>query len=147
MEHLTEVDPVAVARAWLTREGSRTSAALAGGGDVGPYNEPPYPCVRLTDPPGNDRTLTHLIAPMLQIEVLGDLDGTPGKPELRRILYTVLEELVELPEQPSAAGEPVVTAVTSTGGGGWSPEPTGQPRYIATVQIHMHPPRTDLEIA
>ena len=91
------------------------------------------------DPPGDDRTLVHLIAPVVQIEVYGDPDGSPGKPALRRILYTVLQSLARLPETPTVAGEPVVTAVVSTGGGGWSPEPTGQPRYLATVRMYMHP--------
>lgn len=143
MGHLTEADPVAVARAWLLGRQAVTEA-LGGADRIGPYNEPPYPCVRLTDPPGNDRTLTHLIAPLLQIEVLGDRDGTPGKTTLRRILYTVLEELADLPNHETGPGQPVVTAVTSTGGGGWAPEPTGQPRYLSTVQMHMHPPRTEI---
>lgn len=138
MGHLTEVDPVATARTWLLSRQAVTDA-LGGPDRVGPVNEPPYPCVRLTDPPGSDRSLRHLIAPLLQVEVYGDMDGSPGKPVLRRILYTVLEELAALPDQPTAPGESVVTAVISTGGGGWTPEPTGQPRYIATVQMFMHP--------
>lgn len=113
---------------------------MLGGDRVGPRNEPPYPCVVLTDPPGTDLSLRHLIAPTLQIEVLGDMDGSPGKPELREILYTILEELVALADSvQDDPTQPVVTAVTSTGGGGWVPMPTGQPRYLATVQMHLHP--------
>lgn len=139
MGHLTRADPVAVARAWLLSRQAVTTA-LGGADRVLADNEPPYPCVVLTDPPGNDRDLRHLIAPMLQIEVMGDMDGSPGKPALREILYTVLEELVVLAEsEQTDPAQPVVTAVTSTGGGGWVPMPTGQPRYIATVQMHMHP--------
>ena len=139
MGHLTRADPVAAARAWLLTR-TTVSTALGGTGRVGSHNEPPYPCVVLTDPPGNDLTLRHLIAPILQIEVLGDMDGSPGKPALREILYTVLEELVLLTDTPQTdPTQPVVTAVTSSGGGGWVPMPNGQPRYLATVTMHMHP--------
>lgn len=141
MGDLSTVDPIAVARTWLN---SRTAVtdALGGPDRIGPYNEPPYPRVRLTDPPGNDRDLTHLVAPLLQVEVYGDPDGSIGKPELRRILYIVLQELRAIREQEFGPGETVVTDVVSTGGGGYSPEPTGQPRYLATVALYMHPGRT-----
>lgn len=140
MGELFEVDPIGLARPWLLQREAVTFA-LGGPDRVLPKNEPPYPCVVLTDPPGNDRDLTHLLAPLLQIEVLGDLDGTPGKPALRRILYIVLSELKLMAEQDFAPWDTVVTNVGSTGGGGWSPLPNGQPRYLATVQIHAHPGR------
>lgn len=105
---------------------------------IGPANEPPYPCIVLTDPPGSDLGLRHLVAPLLQVEALGDPDGSPGKPALRRLLYTVLEELKALPDQRFGPGETVVTEVESSAGGGWSPLPTGQPRYLATVRLYMH---------
>ena len=138
MGDLADADPVAIARTHLLAD-PKVTEVLGGADRVGARNQPPYPCVRLTDPPGDDRTLVHLIAPVVQIEVYGDPDGSPGKPALRRILYTVLQSLARLPETPTVAGEPVVTAVVSTGGGGWSPEPTGQPRYLATVRMYMHP--------
>ena len=138
MGDLADADPVAIARAHLLADPVVTEV-LGGEDRVGSHNEPPYPCVRLLDPPGDDRFLTHLIAPLLQVEVLGDPDGSPGKAALRRVLYTVLQSLVRLPEVPALPGEPVVTSVVSTGGGGWSPEPTGQPRYLATVRLYMHP--------
>lgn len=140
MGHLTKADPVAVARAWLLSRPALTNL-LGEVGGVGSHNEPPYPCVVLTDVPGSDLGARHLIAPGLQIEVLGDIDGSPGKPALRAILYTVIEELVALSDseqQDPAMG--VVTGIVSTGGGGWVPLPTGQPRYLATVQMYMHPP-------
>lgn len=138
---LWTIDPVAIARTWLT---SRPAVLAALGGNtnsIGPHNEPPYPCVRLTDLPGDDRNLRHLIVSSVQVEVLGDLDGSPGKPTLRAILYLILGELAHLPEQTFGPGQTVVTNVTSTGGGGWSPEPTGQPRYVGTVAMAMHPAR------
>ncbi len=139
---LQGLDPVALTLPYLTTHPYVVTAL--GGGDIGDHisarNEPPYPHIRLLDPPGNDLDLRHLLAPVMQIEVHGDLDGSHGKPFLRDILYAVLEALVDMPNQPQInPTAPVITAVGSTGGGGWSPEPTGQPRYLATVQIHMHP--------
>lgn len=138
MPRLTEADALAVAFARLNSSEAVTSE-LGGEGRITDSNTPPYPCVRLIDPPGNDRFAQHLIAPIVQVEVLGDLDGTPGKHVLRRILYTVIDELVDIPNQPVGPGQPVVTSVTPSGGGGWSPEPNGQPRYIATLVMHVHP--------
>lgn len=138
MGHLTRADPIAVARPWLLSRAAVTDV-LGGPDRVLATNRPPYPCVVLTDPPGDDRNLRHLIAPLLQIEVLGNMDGTPGKHVLREALYTILDELVLLPEQPTGPGDPVVTHVESSGGGGWVPLPTGQPRYLSTVRLYMHP--------
>lgn len=140
MADLADVDPVAFARAWLL-ESERLTDALGGGDRLRARNTPPYPMIRLTDPPGNDRTLRHLIAPVVQIEALGDPDGSPGKPALRRILYIALAELERLPERPvRAADKAVCTMVESTGGGGFVPlPPSDQPRYIATVRMYMHP--------
>ena len=144
MGNLAETDHVALAVRYLLSL-DEVEQALGGEGRVGALNEPPYPRVRITDPPGSDRGLVHLIAPVLQVEVHGDPDGSTGKPRLRRALYTVLQALAGLPEAqalgtfPLLPGDAVCTAVTSTGGGGYVPEPTGQPRYLATVQMHVHP--------
>lgn len=144
MGDLADTDVVALARRFLlAREG--VTEALGGEGRVASLNEPPYPRVRLVDPPGNDRGLTHLIAPLLQVEVLGDPGMTGQKPVLRRALYRVLQELATLPEAQATGewerieGEPVVTFVESTGGGGYVPEPPNQPRYLATVRLYVHP--------
>lgn len=104
---------------------------------VSDRNEPPYPHIKMTDPPGSDLGLRNLMAPLIQVEVHGDMDGSHGKPLLRNVLYTVLEVLAEYPDRPQA--RPVITAVTSSGGGGWAPEPTDQPRYLATVTVYIHP--------
>lgn len=137
---LAAADPVTVALRAL-RESADMEQVL-GGGQVGGLNEPPYPRVTVTDTPGgDDRGLRWLIAPELQIEALGDLDGRHGKASLRRIVYTALGVLVEVPEQPTRPGEPVVTAVVSTGAAGWTPLATGQGRYLATVRMYLHPPQ------
>ena len=144
MGDLADTDVVALARRYLAAHPGVTEA-LGGEGRVASLNEPPYPRIRLNDPPGDDRLMQHLIAPLLQIDLLGDPGLTGQKPSLRRAMYTVLQALRELPEKQALgqweriAGEPVVTAVTSTGGGGYVPEPTGQPKYVATVRLYVHP--------
>lgn len=144
MGDLADTDVVALARRFLLARADVVEA-LGGEGRVASLNEPPYPRVRLLDPPGDDRDLTHLIAPLLQVEILGDPGLTGQKPALRKAMYRVLQALRQLPEQQALGewerieGEPVVTAVVSTGGGGYVPEPTGQPKYIATVRLYVHP--------
>lgn len=136
---LAQADPVAVAIPWL-RQHPDVLALL--GGDpsrVGGENLPPYPRLRLTDPPGSDRGLRWLLAPSLQIEALGDLDRTVPKKALRDLAYTALEALVELAEAATPLGHPVVTAVESSGGTGWVPMADGQPRYLSTVRLYLHP--------
>ncbi len=116
------------------------TAALGGSGRVGAFNEPPYPRLRVLDTPGgDDRDLKWLIAPEIQLEAYGDLDGSPGKAKLREILYVALGALMELPHQPPADGYPVITGVASSRSGGWIPEPSGQPRYVTAVRLWVHP--------
>lgn len=149
MGSLADTDVVALARRYLDAH-PRIIEVLGSEGRVASLNEPPYPRIRLSDPPGDDRSMQHLIAPLLQIDVLGEPGMSGQKPALRRALYTALEVLGELPEAQAlgqwarVAGEPVVTDVQSSGGGGYVPEPAagqpgGQPRYIATVRLYVHP--------
>lgn len=139
---LARADPLPVVLSWLGGHPVLTDA-LGGSGRVDGRNEPPYPRVRLLDPTGgSDLGLRWLVAPRIQVEALGDLDGSPGKAELRRICYLTLGALTELPERTAAAGDPVVTAVESAAGGGWSPLPNGQPRYLTAVRVYLHPPQT-----
>lgn len=144
MGDLADTDAKALAIRYLNAHAG-VIEALGGEGRVASLNEPPYPRVRITDPPGDDRFMEHLIAPLLQIEVLGDPGLTGQGPAMRRALYRVLQALRRLPEAQALGeferldGEPVVTNVGSTGGGGSVPEPTGQPRYLATVRLHVHP--------
>jgi hypothetical protein len=138
---LTAVDPAAIFIAWLTDHDAVT-AALGGEGRISARNEPPYPHLKVVDPPGgSDRYLDWLIAPVLFLTLYGDLSGAPGKAELRRILYVILVACKQLPDQPRGVGEPVVTYVESIAGGGYLPEPTGQPAYISRLQVYAHPPR------
>jgi hypothetical protein len=137
---LVDADPVALAVAYLASHPDVT-AAHGATGRVDGRNRQPYPRTVITDPPGSDGALRWLTLPTLQVEVLGDVDGRPGKAVLRRILYTVLGALMDWPSMPVTGAQPVVTDVTSRVGGGWVPLGNGQPRYVATVQIGLHPPR------
>lgn len=101
-------------------------------------NVPPYPRIRLLPTTGDDLDMRWLLAPALQVEAIGDLDGSPGPAALRGILYAALESLRRLPDLPTPAGEPVVTEVR-TFGGGWVPLPNSQPRWVATAQFYLHP--------
>jgi hypothetical protein len=139
VDDLARADPLPRVLTCLGEDDMLT-AALGGPGRVGMFNEAPYPRLRLLDNGGNDRDLQWLIETELQIEAYGDLDGSPGKAALRRILYLALGVLMTLPETPTPPGEPVISRVVSTRGGGWVPEPSGQPRYVAAVHVYTHAP-------
>lgn len=137
-EDLAAADALPRVVAWLSTH-SEVTASLGGSGRVSAVNEPPYPRLRVLDTGGDDRGLRWLLAQDVQIEAYGDLDGMPGKSELRRILYVALGAVMELPDQPQTVGYPTVTSVRTVQAGGWVPEPSGQPRYLATVRLYVHP--------
>lgn len=139
VDDLPRADPLPLVVAFLAGH-PKVTAALGGPGRVGLYNQAPYPCLTVTDTVGGgDRDLRWLLAPELEFAAFGDLDGAPGKATLRRILYVALGAVTELPELEPAPGDPVITDVRSTRGGGYIPEPTGQPRYVAAVRVWTHP--------
>jgi hypothetical protein len=139
---LVDADPAAAVIAYLNGH-TAVEGALGGAGRISARNEPPYPHLGVTDTPGGtDRDMRWLTGPEITLTLWGDLDGTPGKAALRRIFYTIVQALRDFPDQPTEPGQPVVTEVRSTGAGGWSPEPTGQPRYLGRVQVFMHPPQS-----
>lgn len=134
---LAAADGLAAALGWLQRH-PRVTAFFAG---VGAENLPPYPLLRVRPTTsGGGRNLRWLLAPELTLESLGDLDGTPGSAALRRGLFIAVAALTELPAAPAQPGQPVVTHVEDAGGGGESPLPTGQPRWVMTVRLYVHPP-------
>jgi hypothetical protein len=107
---------------------------------------PPYPRLIISDPPGgSNRGLRWLMSPSVQVEAVGDLDGRPGEAALRRLLFVALADLAAIPDDPTAPGEPVVTAVTADGSAGKVPLPNGQPRYLSTVGVYLHPPQPQPE--
>lgn len=139
-DDLARADPLPRIITWLGSH-AMVTAELGGAGRVGMYNEPPFPRLRVVDGPGgSDRQLTWLISKSIQIEAYGDLSGKPGKAQLHRALYVALGALMELPEQIAPPDAPVITAVRAQGAGAWSPEPSGQPRYYASVLVYVHPP-------
>lgn len=139
---IVDADPAAVVIAYLAAHPGLRE--LLGDGDrVNGMNEPPYPHVQVLDTPGGfDGSLRWLYGPEVTIKAFGDFDNTPGKSALRKVLYTALQALRDLPSQPTEPGQPVVTFVEFPGTGGWTPEPTGQPCYSARPRLWMHPPQT-----
>jgi hypothetical protein len=117
--------------------GSSTGSAVT---QVTARNQPPYPHLRVLDPSGGDLRTGWLISQMVQVEVLGDPDGSGGKAALGRLARIVSGVLLAMPTALHVAGVPVVTAVEIPGGIGWSPEPGGQPRYVMTAMVTGHPP-------
>ncbi|MFD9947705.1 hypothetical protein ACFWYW_46435 [Nonomuraea sp. NPDC059023] len=140
MTGLPDADPLPPVIAHLTGHPAVT-AALGGPGRVGDGNDPPYPRLRVTDPPGGRENLrTRVVGQRIQIEALGTLDGPAlGKKALRDILYTALQALLELPEAPAGTGQTVITEVESAAGGGYVPLADGRPRYVAVVTVTAHP--------
>lgn len=137
VDDLAAADPLPRVLAWLSGHPAVIDV-LGGTGRVGGENVPPYPRLLLTDPDGDDRDLRWLLAPVIQIEALDDLDGSAGKARLRRCLYVALGALKQLPDQEVPPGEPVITEVRGVRGGGWVPLPTGQGRYVASVRVWSH---------
>jgi hypothetical protein len=141
VDRLVDADPVTLVLDYLAAD-SDVAAALGGGGRVRGVDRPPYPCLRVTNPPsGSDGALLWVVQPVIQIEALGDPDGTPGNAVLRRALYTAMTSLARLPEQPYTPGTPVVTYVAAVGAGGSSPLPGNRPRYVGQLRLTMHPAR------
>lgn len=140
MATLADTDPVVVALQHL-----RADPAVLAFLDNDPErvrgdNVPPYPRIRLLPAPGDDRDLLWLVAPAVQIEAIGDLDGSPGPAALRRLLYTCTTSLRTLPGlAPVTSTGLVVTECVVSAAGGWAPLPNTQPRWVATMQMFVHP--------
>jgi hypothetical protein len=137
---LVDADPVAAAVGFLAAHAT-VIAEFGAGVRVNARNEPPYPRVRIQDPPGgDDRDLRWLVSTVVQVETLGDLDNSTSKAALRRLHYVALTSLAELADRVPTAGQLTVSHVETVGGAGWSPDPvTRQPRYVSTVRLHFHP--------
>ncbi|MEV8634272.1 hypothetical protein AB0395_21715 [Streptosporangium sp. NPDC051023] len=137
VHRLARTDPIPRVIAHLSSH-PEVTAALGGPDRVGLDNVAPFPRLVITDPPGDDRNLIKLVISTVQIEAYGDLDGTIGKGALKALCYLALAALKELPELPTPPGGPVITEVLGGVGVGWSPEPSGQPRYVAQCRIWSH---------
>lgn len=139
---LVEVDAAGLTIARLSGHPDVQSVLAEFGGVAGRVagvNRPPYPRITVSDPPSGAGRLIWLVNPSVQIEVIGDLDGTPGKAALYRIAMTAVGALMQWPETIFGPGDPVVTQVLAQMPG-WMPLPTGQPRYVSTATVYVHPP-------
>lgn len=136
---LADVDPFPTV---ITHLGNHVVVTenLGGPGRVGDANKPPYPRIRVSDPPGGRENLqSWVIGVPVRLEALGTLDGpTVGKAQLRRILYVALGALTELPDVPVEDGQVIITDVGSSIAGGYVPLADGRPRYVATVMVTAH---------
>lgn len=133
---LAKADPIARIVSFLSDAEGLTALGVGG---VGADNEPPYPAIVVSDPPGGSAGRgIHLVSTAVQFEVLGSPDHTIGRQQIKTIAYTVIDVLRTLPEQPYDAQWPVITDLTFSTPG-WSPLPTGQPRYLFRATVHSHP--------
>ncbi|MET8006183.1 hypothetical protein [Nonomuraea glycinis] len=140
-EDLADADPLPVVIGWL---GEHPAVVAAFGEDrVDGLNEVPYPRLRVTDVPGGSdgpgSYETRLVGVRIQLEALGSVDGGPGKHELRRMLYTALGALGELPRADPAPPGAVVVSVRPAQAGGYLPEADRRPRYVAQATVWCHP--------
>lgn len=137
------VDHVAAVLAELRSHASLVDE-LGGPGAVSGLNEPAYPHVQVTDSPGGeDGRLVWSTTGEVSVLVWGDVDGRPGKAELRRLLYVAVGWLARWPERPHTAGRPVVSDVRVVGSARWQPHPaSGQPCWAATVLVDAAPDNT-----
>lgn len=139
MGDLSTADPIATALAWLQGHAS-VLAQFGSVTHVSGLNEPLYPHLVVTPSGGGtDRDGVWLVAPEVQIETWGDPDGSPGRAELRRLHYVAVMALKELPRRAHTTATTVVTAVAPTSSAVWSPDPLGQPRWLGTFSLSLHP--------
>lgn len=139
---LSAADPIVAALTWLRQH----PAMLAEFGDasrISGTNEAPYPR-SLVQPSagGDDRDMVWLMEPEISMVTIGDLDGTPGQAELRRLHYVALGVLAQIVGAPAAPDLPVVTRVTPSSSARFEPEPlTFQPAWRSTLLLVIHPPQ------
>ncbi|MFI6447815.1 hypothetical protein [Kitasatospora sp. NPDC050543] len=139
MRDLASLDAELLVVDWLSNHEAMTGV-LGGKGRVGARNAPPYPRIRITQIPGGAAAGWRWLGTFhIQVEALGDLDRSTGRPALRLAFSTAVKALHELTVRPALPGQPVVTAVQALSTGGWLPEPTGQGRYLGVVALTAHP--------
>ncbi|WP_435059865.1 hypothetical protein [Streptomyces sp. bgisy060] len=137
--NLANADPVSVMLAWLQHH-PRVAEALGGPGRVSGIPEAPWPHLRVMHGPGGDlRTLTWATEPEVILEVYGDPGGWPGQAELRRVLLTCATAATGLTEAPHSPDQPVVSGVRPSGALLWAPLVDGQPRWIMSLSVALHP--------
>lgn len=137
---LADADGLAVTLTWL-----RAHPAVLGqvGGDpgrIGPDNRPPYPRLLVVDGGSDDGDLVWTSEQSVRLEAVGDLDDTVGPQALRRMLYVAMAAVAELPDRDGlTVTDTIVSRVRASGGAAFAPL-GGQRRYVATLQMSVHPP-------
>jgi hypothetical protein len=142
MVSFADVDPVRIV---LARLQTNTELLAAMGGvdpaRVSGLNEPPYPHLRVAPSAGGDDGVldTRLIGEV-NIEMWGDLDGSPGSEQLRRLLYQAVEHVLRMAREIEEPGQPVVIHAHTVGTARWQPDQaTKQPCWAHTVTLHLRP--------
>lgn len=136
---LADADPVSVILAWL-QQSPAAADALGGPGRVSGIPEAPWPHLLVGHGPGGDlRDLNWVISPEVTLEVYGDPGGWPGKAELRRILLRCAAAAQARVEAPHVPGEPVISGIRPSGVLVWAPLVDGQPRWLMTLSVTLHP--------
>jgi hypothetical protein len=139
---LADADPVGGATGWLAGHADlaalQAELATGEGRWIGTYNAPPYPRLRITDTSADLMLFRGPQDVTLSIDVLGDIDGRPGKAQLRRFAVAVIECLDQLTYVPEAGG--CVFSLATVTGPYWSPlPPANQPRYVLSAQLRSRP--------
>ncbi|MEU4229486.1 hypothetical protein AB0F17_34760 [Nonomuraea sp. NPDC026600] len=138
MSHIADADPIPAAIAHLSADPALTHE-LGGSGRVGASHRPPYPRLRVRPGVGGTEDLrTHRVGVPLRLEALDSLERPVGEQRLKRIIHLALAALAGLPDVHADPGEPIVTEVSS-GGGGPVPEADGRLRWVGNAQIAAHP--------
>lgn len=136
---LADADPVSEVLAWLTQH-PKVAEALGGPGRVSGIAEGPWPHLSVGHGPGGDlRGLVWATSPEVQLEVYGDPGGWPGRGELRRVLLLCAAAAKELVEAPHTPGRPVISGIRPSGLLIWSPLVDGQPRWLLSLSVTLHP--------
>lgn len=139
MATLADTDAIAIVLGWLTGHAG-VLAAFGGATHVSGLNEPPYPHLRVAGSPGgSDGDLTWVVSPEVLVETCGDPDGSPGSAALRRLHYVALLAAKELPGRAHTSATPVVCDVAPTSSAQSLPLPLGQPRWVSTLRVTLHP--------
>lgn len=118
LPNLADNDVVPLLLTWL-RSHPAVVDAFGGPDHVSGTNRAPYPMLEIIPTPGgDDRDLRWITDTEIKVSVYGPLDGTLGDAMLRRLLYTAVDALAELPAAGWQPGFPVITRIRSGGGSG-----------------------------
>jgi hypothetical protein len=146
----TGIEPVALALAWLQQH-PRVTAAWGGADHVSGLVEAPWPHLRVMAGPGGSlRRGIWTRDQEVRLEGITDPAGTTGEYAISQLVLVAVGALLELADQPTAPGDPVISFArpigtvgrdSSTGFGGIAGQQltSGQVRYSASVMLTGHP--------